>query len=417
MSSHSHDSEALDLLRRELHAAKVAWNEFLPPWARGVIGDGILRELLVAIDPPIHEGHIAPYASIIVDDANLVSPLVRLQLEHLDLARRAADGRSTVTVFDRDGFVGLLTLNPSLDPDLALARLAVSTSGIALHRNDKGHVRIYAPNGALRNIGRQWTQSPSIQEAVQTVMAVAPDVHEAVLISLLEFAYFILSPRHIGATIVWLLSDTNAFAGQGDDLTPLGLTTDDRSASRLLSFADHLLAQYDGATILSRDGKVIATGVQLTASDRAQQFVARLSGTRHTSAKRASFDCEETLVVTVSSDGPVTVFSDGASIFQLSWLSAREVAEAITRDGRQGVDGWMMFSSEGRVACSTCGKLCELETLKDPKATEPERQVTCPICASPLATVRCMEVRAMVRKTARPAMSSHGATFMPKPSP
>jgi DNA integrity scanning protein DisA with diadenylate cyclase activity len=387
------DEQALDLLRRELAVAEVDWSAFLPWWAKsGDSGDAVLHELLIAVNAPVHEGHIPPYASIVVADAAPLSALVPLEVSYLDLARKAADGRATVVVFERNRFVGLLTLDASLDPDLALVRLAVKRDGVALHRNEKGHVRLYSPHGALRNIGRQWAQGPSLNSAVETIRSVAPEVDENVLVRLLEFAYFILSPRHIGATIVWLLGETNPFAGVGDDLSPLRLSTQDDAASRLLSFADHLLAQFDGATIMSRAGDVIATGIHLRATDRAQLHVKALPGTRHTSAKRGSFDHPDTLVVTISADGPVTVFSDGVSVFQLEWLSARDVAAA--RDE----SGLMVFTFEGVLGCDACGKRCELETLKAPGSREAERDIPCPVCGTVLATIRCSAARATVRK-------------------
>lgn len=387
------DEQALDLLRRELEVAGVDWITFLPSWARhAVSADRVLHELLIAVNAPVHEGHIPPYASIVLDDAPPLSAFLRLEASNLELARKAADGRATVAVFERNGFVGLLTLDASLDPDLALVRLALERDGIAIHRNEKGHVRLYSPHGALRNIGRQWAHGPSIATAVETIRTVAPAVDETVLLRLLEFAYFILSPRHIGATIVWLLTESNAFAGVGDDLSPLRLSTQDEAASRLLSFADHLLAQFDGATIVSRTGDVIATGIHLRASDRAQQCIKALAGLRHTSAKRGSFDHPDTLIITVSADGPVTVFSDGVSVFQLEWLSARDVAAA--RDE----SGLIVFAFEGSLRCQTCEKLCEIETLKVPQLREPEREIPCPICGSLLATMRCSMARATVKK-------------------
>jgi hypothetical protein len=387
------DEQALDLIRRELEVGGVDWTAFLPSWAKPAdSADAVLHELLVAVNAPVHEGHIPPYASILVHDAAPLSALVRLQPSYLGLARKAADGRSTAAVFERNEFIGLLTLDASLDPDLALVRLAVGQDGVAIHRNEKGHVRLYSPHGALRNIGRQWALGPSINAAVETIRTVAPGVDETVLVRLLEFAYFILSPRHIGATIVWLLTERNAFAGAGDDVSALRLSTRDDAASRLLSFADHLLAQFDGATIVSKTGEVITTGVHLQASDSAQQCVKALAGTRHTSAKRGSFDHPDTLIVTVSADGPVTVFSDGVSVFQLQWLSARDVAAA--RDE----SGLVVFTFEGSLRCVTCERLCEIETLKASQSPEPEREIPCPICGSLLATIRCSVARATVKK-------------------
>jgi hypothetical protein len=106
--------------------------------------------------------------------------------------------------------------------------------------------------------------------------ATAARVDEAVLTSLLEFTYLILSPRPIGATIVWLLRNRNPFAGQGGDLTPLLL--DHARIDRLLGGWHLHITSQRSMTVqryVSREGNVLATAVQqLTVTDRARQLVA-----------------------------------------------------------------------------------------------------------------------------------------------
>lgn len=88
----------------------------------------------------------------------------------------------------------------------------------------------------------------------------------------------------------------------------------------------------------------------------------------------------------------------------------------------------MLFSSEVAVSCSQCGKICEIEALKDAQPIGPERDVACPICDHKLATSGAWRVRLgqgtesktvpPEKKTMRPtadAASSthpaHGATY------
>ena len=52
-------------------------------------------------------------------------------------------------------------------------------------------------------------------------------------------------------------------------------------------------------------------------------------GTRHTSAARHTYDCPDMLAFVVSTDGPVTVFSDGQRIADLKAGSFRKTAEKI----------------------------------------------------------------------------------------
>jgi DNA integrity scanning protein DisA with diadenylate cyclase activity len=71
-----------------------------------------------------------------------------------------------------------------------------------------------------------------------------------------------------------------------------------------------------GATLVDASGHLVKTGVHLTSSVRAEEEVRihRGRGTRHSSAKRVSFDERDTIVFVVSEDGPVTVYAGGRTL-------------------------------------------------------------------------------------------------------
>lgn len=358
MNTRSPETDRLTLLRRELHLAGVSLPRLFPPWARPkVVRESILRELLVALEAPVHEGLIPPYGSIIAPKGANLSAVLSLEDKDLDLARKAADGSSALLAFRESRLAGLLLLDPSSAPDLQLARIACALKGIAIRRERSGVVRLYGPIGSLRHGGRRWSVSPSIGDAIGRIRQAAPMVDSGLLFKLLEFAYYVLSPWYIGATLVWLLSDRDPFCRQVD-LQPLRLSIFPGAGAPTVAFAAHLLAQFDGATIISRDGGLLATGVHLTSSPQAERLLPALAGTRHTSARRASYDHSDTLVITVSADGPVTVFSDGLNIFELGWFSTDESAAPKTSmrspDWSWGAFPWSHFwrRSRGSRRCS-----------------------------------------------------------------
>lgn len=303
---------ATSILRRELHFAGVPERSLFPSWARSrATREAILREFLVALDAPIHEGLIAPYGALVVPKGTTIGgTLLPLTARDLDLARKAADGVSALMVWDEGTPRGLRLLDPSVAPDLELTRMARPLQGIALRRDTAGVVRIYAPQLTLRHVGRRWTVSPTLADALDHVLGVVTMADRQVLFALLEFAYYVLSPWRIGATLVWVLSDRSP-DDMATDLRPFRLRLGAGADEPPLSLAAHLLAQFDGATVVDRAGSFLTTGVHLTASRHAQDIIPPRPGTRHTSARRASFDYADTLVVTVSADGPVSVFSDG----------------------------------------------------------------------------------------------------------
>jgi hypothetical protein len=221
-------------------------------------------------------------------------------------------------------------------------------------------------------------------------------VNWRLLHKLLKFAYHVLSPWQIGSTLVWLLDDNDPFKSAGIDLEPLRLRIDTQLNTPSLSFAAHLLAQHDGATIVAQDGRLLRTGIHLTASNLAHEIVKPLRGTRHTSAKRASFDHPNTVVVAVSSDGPVTIFSDGMSIFELGWYSATDDALSwIKTVGKSHEDDFLVSGYDAK--CSRCGKTSEIEELTVVGWREDE-EALCPVCNNVVATGLCWKIDANLKK-------------------
>ena len=329
MANKSPEQHQLDLLREELRLAGVNTQEVFPRWADvPIMRDAILRELLIALVVPVHEGLIPPYGCVVAPDDAPFTRLLSLKEEDLPLARKAADGTSALVAFTGSRFAGLVLLDPTGSPELELVKLSTSLDGIAFRRNRNGMVRLYGNFGSLQHYGRRWSISPSLETAIGSVCRVASMVNPLRLRKLLEFAYHVLSPWNIGATLVWLLSDRDPF-NSGIDLEALELSVNPNPDKPSLSFTAHLLAQYDGATIVRSDGTIKRTGIHLVTSKKAEDLISALPGTRHTSARRASYDFANAIIVTVSVDGPVTVFSDGLSVFALNWSSADALANVM----------------------------------------------------------------------------------------
>src|SRR5947199_5162153 len=144
MKTRNRESERLTLLRKELRLTGVDLRRFFPQWARPKeIGDRIIRELLLAIEAPVHEGLIPTSGSLIVPKSADLSAILPIEDTYLDLARKAADGSSALLAFRENSLAGLLLLSPSSTPDLQLARLARDLDGVSILRDRKGVVRLY----------------------------------------------------------------------------------------------------------------------------------------------------------------------------------------------------------------------------------------------------------------------------------
>ena len=75
-----------------------------------------------------------------------------------------------------------------------------------------------------------------------------------------------------------------------------------------------MLSQVDGAAVFDASGTLRQLGVLLVASPASESEVDPFRGTRHTSARRYSFDDPTAILVVVSEQGPVTVLRAGQII-------------------------------------------------------------------------------------------------------
>ncbi len=186
--------------------------------------------------------------------------------------------------------------------------LAETLGAMVVQRHPAGIVRVVARSGVFRWDGRVWQHQPLVSAWVDTVGACAKFGDRDVLETLLEFAVHDLGARGIGATLVYRPD------------ARLASSFDERLAAppplRVMRPADlaplrHILSQTDGAALFDDTGVLTQIGVRLVPSARAELEVSGLRGTRHTSARRYSFDDPSATVIVVSEDGPVTVLRHG----------------------------------------------------------------------------------------------------------
>jgi len=125
---------------------------------------------------------------------------------------------------------------------------------------------------------------------------------------LAEFAIHDLGSQRIGALLIYRPDGDPGPAVEERLPTPPPLRI--RTPTHLAPLR-HALGQVDGAAVFDADGVLRQLGVRLVPSDRAEQSVEPLGGTRHTSARGYSHDDPHATVIAVSDDGPVSVFRNG----------------------------------------------------------------------------------------------------------
>ncbi len=327
----------------------------------------LLEELHVVRRPRLHERRRAMYGSLVLPPGRSLVPLgdladvLALDVLDPDRARLFADGRSTFLVRQYDGSLSLACFARSVQYEANLVDVQEATGALITQRTSFGTPRMFEPEGVVEWNGSEWRFRPNAATRVPLVSEVAPMASYDVLTGVLDLCVHWLSPGQVGATLVLLLDPFRS--------TPNGVECAASFPGPPLSvrIRHHLpsflvaLSQSDLALVVDHRGKALQFAVGLQTSAESDRLVHDPRGMRHRSGRRYSFDHPDTLVFVVSEDGPVTVFSDGATIANTDPGVHRALARS-------------MFPTE-QVRCPRCGRLVEL--VKNASSVDAP---ACPVC-------------------------------------
>ena len=280
------------------------------------------REMLVdevdhALRPPVHERRVVSGGTMLEprSDPARWGPGTQLDItrkpvhrQPLSAARRFADGTSSWVVRRGDGTNEWMVFDRPAGSERDLVVLADVLDTTIVQRHPAGAVRVVGDFGVLRWERFGWHHEPPVGSWIDIIATCSlhgdPDVLEAML----AFAVHDLGAGGIGALLVHRPDATPGPVVEERLPTPPPLQI--RRPTHLAPMR-HALAQLDGAAMFDAHGVLRRLGVRLVPSTVAERAVDPLGGTRHTSARRYSFDDPLSTVVVVSEDGPVTVLRNG----------------------------------------------------------------------------------------------------------
>ncbi len=209
---------------------------------------------------------------------------------------RRPDHTTELVVFDRSA---------SSERDLVV--MAEASGAVLVQRHASAAVRLVGPFGVARHTVNGWHHQPPVDRWLETLSACPTVGQRQVLKRLLRFAVHDLGSRRIGSLLLYQAGQP---AGQIEMPLPTPPPLDMTLAANLAPL-QHVLSQTDGAAVFDQEGTLTALGARLVPSRAAEDAVGPLRGTRHTNARRFSFDEPDSIVIAVSEDGPVTVFQHG----------------------------------------------------------------------------------------------------------
>jgi hypothetical protein len=289
----------------------------LRPKGSGAALQVLVEEIDHALRPPVHERRVSSGGTVLDPTSDPATWAAGTQLDifrqplgqqPLPAARRFADGLSSWLLRRTDGPSEWLVFDRPAGSERDLVVMAQVLQATVVQRHPSGSVRVVGGFGVLRWEGISWHLEPPVSGWVDAVIDGEASGEHAVLEAMLEFAVHDLGSMGIGSLLIYRPQATPGPPVEERLPTPPPLQI--RRAVHLAPLR-HALAQVDGAAIFDAQGVLRRLGVRLVPSKAAEAIVEALGGTRHTSARRYSYDDPLTTVIVVSEDGPVSVLRGG----------------------------------------------------------------------------------------------------------
>jgi DNA integrity scanning protein DisA with diadenylate cyclase activity len=287
------------------------------PWDRGETGAIVLEEIDEALHPASHERMVPTSGTVI---APATTPTTWDQLTQLRIARvtgsghsisaarRFADGQSTWLLRRDPDTIQWLFFDRPAGSERDLVILARALGATVVQRDNGGVIRVVGAFGVLRWERYTWHLEPPVGSMVERVARSEQGPHWVTIEALLTFAVHDLGAAGIGSVLVYRTTDRPGPGVEERFAVPPEL----RITEPLhLAPLRHALAQTDGAAIFDVSGTLRRIGVRLVPTLQAEAAIDPLGGTRHTSARRYSFDDPDAVVIAISDSGPVSVLQAG----------------------------------------------------------------------------------------------------------
>ena len=276
----------------------------------------LLEELDYALRPPVHEGRVPSFGAIVTpaSEPQQWEEITGIAVSHRltrslsnPATRRFADGMTSWVIRRDDDTTELVVFDRLVSSERDLVIVSEASESVVVQRHPVGTVRLVGPFGVVRQTPAGWLFQPPVGGWLDAVDACQTDEQRAVVKRLLRFAVHDLGSRRIGALLVYQPSPVSGGV-EDRNPTPPPLRIE-RPAN--LAPLGHVLSQVDGAAIFDGEGVLTHLGARLSPTRESEQNVAALGGTRHTNARRYSYDQPDAVIIAVSEDGPVTVFQAG----------------------------------------------------------------------------------------------------------
>lgn len=372
------DKNFEELLKKELILNKI---EILGKYEKKYPNLYEILTKLIYMKP--HEGKY-PKMGIVFSDSDLSrysDEILPIKNENTSLSLRLSDGESSFLWFGSQKHLnGILLFEDLKNNEYNLMKLSEKTNSIIfLYKNKE--IKIFAEGNIYTHENRHWKIKNGIKEKIDEVVNLADYKYPEVVIKLIEFAYYELSPNKIGSILIYLLD--NDYEKIKELNPPIKFSDYKINFKKKIHhyLVKNFLKQIDGATLILPEGNIWGTGLHLQYSQNSKEIIIEEKGTRHTSAKRFTYDYNNAIVIVTSEDGPITVYSDGVSIpisTSFNTIPKKTILSNKEKDSKRSIK-----IKSDIATCFHCKKNHRVETIRT-SVFDPLKTLYCKVCGTKL---------------------------------
>jgi long-chain acyl-CoA synthetase len=277
----------------------------------------------IIVGDPVRIGRVLPSSQIQL----LQSDHIRRMRKNLVTLAKMVDGHVLGYVIDKHGYVrGIHKLNVELDEPVSFLLGPQFRHHAAISRQCDAmvffvpaggrQVRVFAEGELVGRYSNGDWSPDSMRRVDEVVYQLAQDKNYGLeLVRRVLQCAFQMSERNLGA--IFIIGNADAVLENSDSLEishfalMLSAPMDQLSDQELINFA-----QQDGATVIDVQNKFRGCMVLLRPDAETQAEIGPGKGARHSSAAKMSAEAH-CLAITVSHDGPITIYDNGQRVLSL----------------------------------------------------------------------------------------------------
>ena len=331
----------------------------------------------------VHEKKIIKCGTIFTDNTDLVIKYSTRNIINEDLT----DGETVFELVNRKGETICAIFEKQLS-HIDLVTISKTKNTVIITKNENT-IFIYSKSVIYVIENRRWTIRKNFELLPVKLKYILPDLKDDYLAEILKFAIYELSLNKIGTTIVYNTEVTFNFR----DITKKEECNLNISDTKLLL---NYLSYHDGAILVNNENKVIFVNAFLNADPQINKEN-EYSGTRHTSACNFSYRNPNVIVITVSEDGPVSVFFRGKEISNSKITTNRNFSVNLNSYEQMATDiDEVSEINTDTVTCSTCNTEYEVQYISITGNNDKET-LECEICGNTYFSKHCFLLEGVMK--------------------